>query len=219
MHLCVVPMTWALVSFDLLQSIGHYIYGHLTSRSILMSWQDPVIVCCILQNAWAAVAFWPVINPNLEGAACGSWLTTRWISVCYKLIFNRKRLSRPNRFYWHVIAPEHRLETSLVLCSCLLLFSYYIFVHILSALHTVETKQRNNDLWGTMTRRPRKTMRFPRGFSHASLNATQSLWPQPSLSSTAASTCPSRSTSTNPLTMLPSCRHSYTHTMEKHASH
>lgn len=47
------------------------------------------------------------------------------VYFCYNLIFHCTLLSRPNQFYWHVFTPEHHLEESLAVCSCLLLFSYY----------------------------------------------------------------------------------------------
>lgn len=159
-HLCFVPVIWILVSFDLLQSIGHYIYEHLTPGSILISWQGPVIVCRILQNTWVTGTFWPGINPNRDVDARGPCFPARWIFVCYKRVFHWRCLSCPNPFQWHVPAPEDHLEISLALCICLCC-SVNTALHIYYQPCTLETKQRHIDLWGTMTRCPWKTRWYP----------------------------------------------------------
>lgn len=110
--------------------------------------------------------------------------------------FSISRYFPAGAFLVVLMARGRSWATSQALCSCLCC-SVITALCIYYQLYALETKQRNIDLWGTLTRCLWKTRRVPRGLSHVSINATQSLWPQPSLSSTAAATCPRRSRSTN----------------------
>lgn len=115
----------------------------LMSRSILIPWQNLVIVCRILQNARFALTFWPAINPHysrpargtrpITGLICASSCEPPLQSLSLMIHCRPLAVTKPVLITRAPSCAWYWIEASLAQSRSLLLCGYYSSVHVQSA--------------------------------------------------------------------------------------